>query len=203
MYLRYACSPQLESADGVRINRLRTAAAEPQINFHARNRLPVLVNNLAPQVGQGALRLRRTSQVTQNHECEKCAGADHPTEWARVHFLCRGSFRSSARFYSEWIAGNKIFIETSESVCLFRQRTPACPKSVRSQEPLLRRRHFHRGLSVPCSSGWRRTVHFQKGGHDSSLEELTNFLVSRIPGVATSSPRRRWENDLRMIRKPR
>ncbi len=61
MYLRYACSPQLESADGVRINRLRTAAAETQINFHARNRLPVLVNNLAPQVGQGVLRSRRTS----------------------------------------------------------------------------------------------------------------------------------------------
>jgi len=31
--LRYACSPQLESAEGVRINRLRTAGAETQINF--------------------------------------------------------------------------------------------------------------------------------------------------------------------------
>src|SRR3979490_311946 len=107
MYLRYACSAQFESAGSIRINRPRHAVAEAQNNFHTRNRLPVLVNDLAPQDGQGVLRSRRTSVGTQNHECEKCASADHPTEWARVHFHCRCSFRTNVRFYSEWLTGNK------------------------------------------------------------------------------------------------
>jgi len=145
---------------------------------HARKiRLPVLVNNLARKSVRG-LDCARTIVRDTKHECEKCAGADHPMNGRVFIFFARGSFRTNVRFYSEWLAGKQISSK-GESVCLFNTNIPS-PKSVRSST-LYDEDISHRGLpSRALQDGdgpsiFRRRSRFLLGG----VNKFSGFEISR------------------------